>query len=173
MKYELGQEVWWARFDATESSVLCPDCFGKRYITCIMGDGTEVTVDCQNCKVGYEEFSRGRIKTYDRAPRAEKTTIIGMDVSSEKVEYRVPESWIVPEDQLFETEEAALAKAQVRADDASSEELARIANKEKDTRSWAWNATYHRGCIKRAKKDIEYHTKKLDVAREKAKKQCG
>lgn len=170
MKYELGQEVWWARFDATESSVLCPDCFGKRHITCIMGDGTEVAVDCENCKVGFEEFSRGRIKIYDRAPRAEKTTIVGMDASYEKVEYKVPNSYRVHEDRLWETEEAALEMAQILADDASSEELARIANKENNTKSWAWNATYHRKQIKRAQRDIDYHTKKLDVAREKAKK---
>ena len=171
MKYEIGQEVWWARFETSESSVECPDCAGKRHIRCIMGDGTEVTIDCQNCQVGYEEFSRGRVKTYDRTPRAEKTVITGMDVTSTKTEYRVPTSYIVPEDRLFETEESALAAAQVLASNASREELDRIGHKEKDGKSWAWNATYHRGCIKRAQKDIEYHTKKLDVAGELAKAQ--
>ncbi|KKK65797.1 hypothetical protein LCGC14_2970530, partial [marine sediment metagenome] len=62
MKYKIGQEVWWARFETSESSIECPDCAGKGHIRCIMGDETEVTVDCQNCQVGFEEFSRGRIK---------------------------------------------------------------------------------------------------------------
>ena len=168
-KYEIGQEIWWARFETSESSIECPDCAGKGSIRCIMGDETEVTVDCQNCQIGYEEFARGRIRTYNRTPSAEKTVITGMDVSSTKTEYRVPSSYIVPEDRVFETEEEALVKAQKLADEASRQELDRIARKEKDTRSWSWNATYHRRCISRAKKDIEYHTRKLDVAGEKAK----
>jgi hypothetical protein len=173
MNYEIGQEVWWARFDTVETSVECPDCVGSGYIRCIMGDGTEVTIDCQNCHIGYEQFSRGRIRTYERTPRAEKTKITGMDVTSTKTEYRIPSSYIVEEDRLWLTEEAALEMAQILADEASKQELERIACKEKDTKSWAWNATYHRGCIRRAQKDIEYHTRKLDVAREKAKVQHG
>ena len=167
IKFEIGQSVWWARFDTSETSVECPDCAGKCHIRCIMGDGLEVTIDCENCKVGYEEFSRGRLRIYKRTSKAEKTTIIGMNVSATKIEYHVPESYIVPENLLFETEEAALVKAQERADRASREELDRITHKEKAKKSWAWNASYHRKKIRRAKKDIEYHTRKLDVAGEK------
>ena len=169
MKYEIGQEVWWARFDTTETSIECPDCAGAGHIRCIMGNGQEVTVDCQNCQVGYETFSRGRIRTHERTPRAEKTKITGIDVTPTKTEYRVPASYIVQEDRLWETEEAALEMAQILADEASHQELKQIARKEKDTKSWSWNATYHRRCISRAQKDIEYHTRKLDVAGEKAK----
>ena len=168
-KYEIGQEVWWARLETSETSIECPDCAGKGHIRCIMGDGTEVTIDCQNCHVGYEQFSRGRVRTYDRTPRAEKTKITGMDVTSTKTEYRIPLSYIVPEDQLFETEEAAQARGQELADEACRQELERIARKEKDTKSWSWNASYHRKCIKRSQEDIKYHTRKLDVAGEKAK----
>jgi len=169
MKYKIGDVVWWARFETTETSIECPDCAGDSFIRCIMGDGTEVTVDCGNCHVGYEEFSRGRVRTCDRVPFAATTTIIGMDVKLNSVEYRIPQSYIVCEDDLWDTEEAALDRAKVKAVEAGEEELARIKRKEKDTRSWAWNATYHRRCIRNAERDIEYHSKKLDVAGEKAK----
>ena len=171
MNYNIGQEVWWARFESVESSVECPDCAGKCCLRIIMGDGTEVSIDCQNCHRGYEEFSRGRITTYERMAKAVKTTITGMDVTADKVEYRVPASYIVPEDRLFETEEEAYLCATELATDASRQELEHIASKEKDKRSWAWNATYHRSCIKRAEKEIEHHARKLDVANEKAKAQ--
>ncbi len=170
MKYELGQEVWWARYDAVETSIECPDCAGKGHIGLIMGDGQVVTIDCQNCHVGYESFSRGHIKTHARTARAEKTTITGMDVTSTKVEYRVPGSYIVKEDRLWETEEAALEMAQILADKDSDEELKKLGRKENDTKSWAWHVTYHRRCIRRSQEEIEYHNKKLDVAGEKAKK---
>ena len=35
-----------------------------------------------------------------------------------------------------------------------------------DTHTWAWNVTYHRGCIKRAESDLAYHAAKLAVAKE-------
>lgn len=168
LKYALGQEVWWAQFGREETTIKCPDCCGSGYITCIMGDGTRVTVDCQNCNRGFEPFSRGYLTIYDRAPTAVKTTIIGMDVNTNQVRYRVPQSYIVDECDLFETEAEALARAKERAEQASAEELERIQKKEKNTRSWSWNATYHRRCIRDAEKKIEYHTKKLDVAAAKA-----
>ena len=41
--------------------------------------------------------------------------------------------------------------------------------KEKPARSWAWHVTYHRREIKRAERDLEYHTRALGIAKEKAK----
>lgn len=163
----MNQEVWWARYENTETSIECPHCAGSKFITCIMGDETKVTIDCENCHVGCEKFSRGRIKTYERKPMAIKTKIIGMSITNEKIEYRVPSSYIVDEDMLFETEEAALESAKILANKESKKELEQIFKKEKDAKSWAWHATYHKNCIERAKKDIEYHMKKLDVANEK------
>jgi len=53
--------------------------------------------------------------------------------------------------------------------DADRAEREKIATKEKDTRTWAWNASYHRRQIKDAKRQLEYHTAKLNVASLKAK----
>ena len=39
--------------------------------------------------------------------------------------------------------------------------------KEQQHRSWAWNATYHRKCLKEALRQVEYHTAKLNVAETK------
>ncbi len=60
LKYQVGQEIWHARFVSQEAWVTCPDCAGRGYITCIMGGGDHVTVDCEACKQGWSEFSRGR-----------------------------------------------------------------------------------------------------------------
>ncbi len=171
MKYKIGQEVWWARYESTAASIECPDCAGKGFISVTMGDEEVVTVDCQNCRIGYEAFSRGRVKTHARTGYAQKTVIKGMNVSETKVEYHIPQSYTVLEGMLFDTHDEALAAATVLAEEANAMEHDKIQGKEKDTKSWAWNATYHRGCIRRAKKDIEYHTKKLNVAKEKAKEQ--
>jgi hypothetical protein len=51
----------------------------------------------------------------------------------------------------------------MQAEKAAQEEH-RLATREKPTRTWAWNATYHRGCIRKAEHDLEYHRSKLTVA---------
>lgn len=55
------------------------------------------------------------------------------------------------------------------AAEADAEELRRIAEKEKPTRTWSWNATYHRKEIKRCEESIARHRAKLSVASLKAK----
>jgi hypothetical protein len=60
-------------------------------------------------------------------------------------------------------------RSQAMCDEANAAERARVLNKEKDTRTWAWNASYHRREIADAKKRIEYHAAKLAVASLKSK----
>jgi hypothetical protein len=65
------------------------------------------------------------------------------------------------------------AEARVRADqmalEADEEERAKISKKEKDQRSWAWNASYHRKQIKEHERQLGYHRAKLAHAAIKAK----
>jgi hypothetical protein len=74
------------------------------------------------------------------------------------------------EKDLFETEAEAMVAAEAMAAEYDEEERKKILTREKDGKSWAWNATYHRRCIKQAEKDLDYHTRKLKVANLKAKK---
>ncbi len=169
MAFQIGDDVWWARYDSSPSTVTCPDCAGKGHITCIMGGGTEVTVDCQRCQQGFEPFSRGTLTVYDRKPLVMLTYIIGVEMTEKETKYRVPESYIVDEASLFTDKQSAEQYAETLAVAATEAEMAKIQQKEKDTRSWAWNATYHRRCIRDAQRQIEYHTRKLNVAQERAK----
>ncbi len=171
IKYEIGQEVWRATCNREETSVECPDCGGTGRIRVTFHDDTTVSIDCQRCALGYEPPT-GRIAVYDRVAKAERVTITGIDVrSGEEPEYRTNVSYIIDENRLFETREEALACAEKLAEEWDREEREKIAKKEKDTRSWAWNASYHRNCIKRAEREIEHHTAKLNVASLKAKEQ--
>jgi hypothetical protein len=71
--------------------------------------------------------------------------------------------------QVFDSEQEALEYAKALRDAHEADERRRILAKEKDTRSWAWNATYHRKRIKEAEKQIAYHRSKLEVAALKSK----
>ena len=172
IRYDIGQEAWRATFGMTETSIICPDCGGGGRLRVTFDDNTTVSIDCANCSRGYEP-PRGRVIVHERKPQAEKVTISGFDVRADEVEYRAragsSSSWIIDDNQLFDTQEEAMQRAEVLAAEYDREERERISKKEKDTRTWAWNASYHRRAIKRAKTELAYHEGKLAVASLKAK----
>jgi hypothetical protein len=127
-----------------------------------------VSVGCEGCQVGYDPPT-GRIRVYDRAPRAKLETIVGFEVEGEKVEYRTDGSYRIPEGEIFDSEAAAMDAARAKAAAFDREERERISAKEKPTKTWAWHVTYHRRAIKEAERQIEYHTRKLNAARVNAK----
>lgn len=167
-KFHIGDKVWRATFDASENYVTCPDCGGTGRIRVIMHDDTEVSIGCQACTYGFHQPS-GKIKAYDRQARAVPGKITGVDIAINKIEYRIDGGWICTTDNVFASEEEALIRAAELAAEFDDAERKRIGLKEKDTRSWAWNASYHRRRIKEARRQIEYHTSKLNVAALKAK----
>lgn len=172
-RFQIGDQAWRATFDSTPAFVQCPDCCGSGRLRVIMGDDTEVSIDCQNCTRGCLG-PQGVLEVYDRAPRADLVTITGIEMDADKITYRAqgaPYTWLVDDADLFADEQQAMARAQEIGDQLGAEERARIAHKEKDTRSWAWNASYHRKEIKEAQRRIEYHTSKLAVAALKAKEE--
>lgn len=171
--FDIGRELWWARFETTENSVECPDCGGTGRLRVTFHDETTVSVGCQNCDRGYES-PNGRVIVHDRQATAELVTISGVDLrQGQRPEYRARyefnSSWVIDEARLFLTKPGAMECAKLLAAEADLEERERVQKKEKDTESWAWNAAYHRKVIARAKKDIAYHESKLTVASLKAK----
>lgn len=174
MKFEIGEVVWWAHPDTTEKTVECPDCGGTGRLRVTFHDETQVSIPCQNCTRGFEEPT-GRIAYYDRSPSVQQVTITGVDITDGKTEWRttgsVPGiSSRIEEKNLSRDVDEAAKRCEEIAEQSNIAELARIMNKEKDTRSWAWNATYHRKEIKECERRIVYHTAKLNAANLKARK---
>jgi rubredoxin len=168
VKYKVGDSVWRAAFEPTTTYMTCPDCGGEARIRVILHDGTELSIECEGCRHGYDPAD-GRIKVHDRAPRAILSVVYGMEIDGDKVEYHVENSYRTAEDRLFDSEVEALECAREMAADADREERARYLQKEKPTKTWAWHVTYHRRAIREAERQIAYHTRQLNVARVKAK----
>ena len=170
-KYNIGDTAWRRTFDSSENYTTCPECGGDGRIRCILFDGTELSIDCEGCKQGYLPPT-GRVRVYDRVARARLVSIDGFEVGRGGVEYRTNESgscsYIVKDTELFDTEQAALNAAAALVSATAREEREKINRKEKPTRTWSYHVHYHRNCIRRAEKDIAYHTAKLNVAKIKA-----
>jgi len=168
MKYQIGQSVWVATWDSTENYMICPDCGGTGRVRVIHHDDTLMSIECAGCSAGYEPPT-GRVRVYDRRPRAELTYIVGVEITEGKTEWNTKGRWHFDEAEIYETESEAMAAAILKAEKADLEEREKISAKEKPTRTWSWNAHYHRKEIKEAQRRLEYHTKKLAVANLKAK----
>ena len=169
IKYKIGDHVWRAGFGSTDNYVTCPDCAGTKRLRVIMGDESVVSIACAGCSVGYDPPT-GYVKTYERSGAAMHGIVCKIEVRGNGVEYGVGDAadascyYSVKDTEIFDHRDAALAAAAILAAAANAAELAAIGRKEKDTRTWAWNAHYHRDCIRRAEKEIAYHTAKLNAA---------
>lgn len=167
-KYRIGDAIWWATWESSETYITCPDCGGTARIRCILFDETEVSIGCEGCSRGHEAPT-GRIQVYTRQALAKPTAVRGFEVSADGVEYHLDGGWRIPEADLFDAEQEALTAAAAKAEEQDRAERAKVNAKEKPTKSWAWNVHYHRSCIRRAEKDIAYHTARLNAAKVKAR----
>jgi hypothetical protein len=150
-KYSMGQSVWYARVRGEDEQIPCPDCFGQRFLRVIMGDGSEVSVECTGCKSGYD-IPKGTItKHISNAVEVRSLRITGMETGYEDgieiVKYHLGITgcsyYSVAETECFDSSEEAEKRAiEIKAELMASEEK-RLLQREKPKRSWAWNATYH------------------------------
>lgn len=168
MKYKIGDTVWYAQVKSFEGIEPCPDCFGQKALTVIKGDGSKVSIECVGCASGFES-PKGYVTYYGWKSDVRQVLIQRVEITNEGVEYGHSQCYRVKEEELFDTKEEAEIRAKEKWESHNAEEIARIYQKEKHNRTWAWNAHHHRDCIKRAEKDLAYHTAKLNVAKVKAK----
>jgi len=167
---KIGDKVWYAARDYVRVNIKCPDCLGTGVLTVRFADGKEVNIHCATCGHGYE-LPTGFVHYYQYQNKAREVVICGADIRPEKTEYRFDTNHIAGEDEFFATKEEADIRAKELADKATLDEMNRLTAKEKPTRTWAWNARYHRDRLKQAEKDVAYHTMKLNAAKIKSKEE--
>ena len=171
--FKIGDKVFKARYERQEKWVVCPDCLGSKHVKMILGDGTEVIIECGGCDPGGCRASTGSIKQYEFATDVREHTVTGISTGGHEVHYELDNYggsyWTGNEKELFATREEAQAEGERLRLEHEAEENKRWMAKTKDHKSWAWNYRYHRDCIKRAEKEIEYHSKKAQICLAKDK----
>ncbi len=167
-RFNIGDTVYSASCYWGTTYITCPDCGGEGRLRVIFHDGEEVSIACQNCSRGYEPPT-GKMQIYGYIAEANERVITGMEINASRpTEYRAGQ-YILKEDNLFSSKADAMDKAKEHQIELEKEQQEKINNKEKDTRTWAWNASYHKREIKRQEKSIEYHKACLAVANLKKK----
>lgn len=113
MKYKIGDTVWVASTRPATRQELCPDCFGQKFLTAILGDGEHVKIDCVSCASGYDP-PKGWVEWVDYVPYPRLVTIQRIEITDTGVEYGHDESYRSKETDLFETKEDALKRCEER-----------------------------------------------------------
>ena len=167
MNIKIDDWVYVATYGMQHKQVQCPHCLGTMYCTVIMATGEKFTVDCGLCSRGFEG-SVGTITDYDYTPEVRRIQVTRIEVSREGNQYYGGD-YTYDNSKVFLSKEDAEKAAEILTVKHKEEQAIKMSSKEKDSRSWAWNASYHKSNIERAKKDIEYHTKKLNAAKGKIK----
>lgn len=166
-KFNLGDKVYFIHQGQTEKYTTCPDCCGQKYLTVIMGDDSRVTIPCTGCACGYGDPT-GAVRYYEFTADIKLLVVTAVKIGEEEFEYEL----LVPggghycpkESQVFATREEAEERGKALVAEHNQQELDKIKKKHNMRRDWAWNATYYRKEVKRAKEDLERYTKRLDWA---------
>lgn len=175
--FKIGDTVFQASYGRREHWIICPDCSGSRTLRVILGDDTEVNIECVGCKLGYEAPT-GRIRQYEYSVETKERTVTGVCMHGEKVSYEMNNfgvgcSYYTGDaHEVFATHDEAQAYGEQRRLEHEAEENKRWLAKTKDHRSWGWNTSYHRREAERARKDMEYHQAKAQVCAAKAKEKA-
>ena len=173
--FNIGTKVFQSDYARREHWITCPDCLGSKRIKVTLGDGTELLIECGGCNPGGYEPPQGVIRQYEYSVETKERTVTGVCMHGSEVSYELDHfpgqcSYYTAKDgEVFATKEEALAHGEQMKSEHEAAENKRWLAKTKDHKSWAWNATYHRQCIKRAEKDLEYHRGKVQVCVAKVK----
>ena len=175
-KFNLGDVVFMASYERHETSIVCPDCLGSAKVRVILGDGTELKIECGGCDPGGCQGSTGRIRQYDYVTKITKRIITGINLEDNDVEYRLDghdgHCYIGSQNgdyRVFATEEDAQKEGEGLRVKHEAEENKTLLAKTKNHKTWSWNMHYHRQQIDRIEREIEYHRSKVEICKSHGK----
>ena len=165
-KFQIGDIVYQAYAGQEQIWITCPECCGSGRLRVILGDDSEMSIPCVCCERGYEG-SPGKIQTYQFLSRATEHVVTGMELrqNDEGLQVRYSFGCYSSEaSKVFATRDEALQRAEQLVIEHQAEETKRLKYKEKQHKTWAWNVSYWRRGIRKAKEEIARYEARLAVA---------
>lgn len=166
MKYKLGDVIYWVESGTHHGKLIpCPMCFGKFFVTLILGDGSQEKIECGFCSHGIDRPS-GQAKTWEAHAEVKSGAITGFS-SKDSIRYEVGYKTIYAHEVIDDEKTAELVK-EIKLEEAK-EQAAKwfrdsfVQAKKKQL----WSAGYHRSCIERQERTIEWHKLRLGMIAEK------
>ena len=129
--FDLGAKVFMSHYGRHEKWVTCPDCLGSKTIRVILGDETELTIECGGCNPGGFRPPTGMIPQYDYETLVVERTVTGVKVTRDSVEYELDNFgsssyYTGTTENTFATKEEALAHGELSRQAREAEENRRF-----------------------------------------------
>jgi|SRR5688572_8471263 len=162
-EFQFGQQVYLVEGSAYgQKYEPCSICFGKLFVTLVLGNGEQQAIECEACEHGYGGPT-GRMVVRDTWSKVISATVTGLSFDGQK--WQVECDHNRSEHIFTNAEDAEAYRAALHAElEQQAErwrEEALTAKKRHLTRS----AQYHRGKIKEAKSTIAWHESRLAALR--------
>ncbi len=164
----IGETVYWVEsYMHYSKKIPCPMCCGKLFVTIILGDESKCDIECGMCSHGLDRAT-GQSTTWEPTAFIKSGVITGIS-TREGAKYEVGYTSIF-QHECFDSEEDAVPTR----DKKLKEEQDRAAQFHKDNfvhmkKSQVWSAGYHRDCLERAERTIEWHKARLNMIAERKK----
>lgn len=162
-EYNVGDKVWWAKYERREVQKTCPICFGKLRVRVILGDESQIETDCTYCERGFTQY--GYVTEYEYVSAVELVQITSKEVyegaNGRKVDYR-HNHYCLDEKNSFRTKEEAEARLAEIIIETQKADLERVEySKDRNPRKYSWHVGYYQRKKKEALREIEYADKKI------------
>ncbi len=140
-------------------------CFGKRFVTIILGDESQTKIICGFCSHGLEEAT-GTATVWEPSARIGSGVISGVSIK-DGIKYEV--GWkTVSEHYVFSNESDAEVQREIQYNFEVERSKKWFENSFINCRtSQIWSAGYHKNCIASAEKTIQWHKLRLGMIKEK------
>jgi hypothetical protein len=163
-KFNIGDTAYYVFAGNFEKKVPCYVCNGKRFITVIDGYGEEFHPECEYCNDGLGTRPTGLSTEHEFQAIVDRIEIDSVSRNYEgEFEYNHRKEVYATKEEAEEEGKRLVGEA-ARADSHKRNNL-----KDYSHKKWSWHVGYHKRNIKKAEKDLEYHTTKLSVAKMKSK----
>jgi hypothetical protein len=168
----IGDTIYWVEANANYGKQIpCPMCFGKRFVTVILGDDSRVESECGMCQHGRDRPS-GITTTYEPTAVVHKERISGIS-TKDGVKYEV--GWrSLYAHEIYDSEEIAEEVRKAKFIEVTEQaEKWRKDNFVTCTKKQIWSTGYHRSCIERLENNIEWHKMRLNLGNKPANSEQG
>ena len=167
--FAIGEKLWHAGSDQTAGWETCQCCQGKLRITIILGDGSQESVECEMCRLGYLGAS-GKTQTYRwrHIPIAFTTDKVSM--SGEDFNYRSTYDGYSEAKNLFRSREECQAKCdELNAAHIEEERNRHVHQLISAKKKMAWSVGYWRNQLKKREEECERIRERLGIVMENKK----
>lgn len=168
MSKAIGDIIYWVESSANYGKEIpCPMCFGKRFVTLILGDDSKCEIECGYCSHGVDRPS-GIAKTWEPHAAVRSGKITGIS-TRDGIRYEAGYTSLYAHE-TYDSQAIAdevcksrLEEVKKHAEEWHIESFVNCKKKQ------IWSAGYHRESIKSAERNIEWHKMRLNMIKEKNK----